>query len=100
MKRLLQFATFLLITVAFIMPLLECFDRWDPPGLTNDTEFPVFFIVLFVVLVLLAVIAIARRFYDGQSQFTVAEIRYETPWLAFSTIKHIVLTAFIPPLRI
>jgi heme O synthase-like polyprenyltransferase len=37
---------------AFI-PLLEIFDRWDAPGLSNDTEYAIFAFVLTLCLLLL-----------------------------------------------
>lgn len=36
-----------------VVPLIECCDRWDAPGLSNDSEFPAFALVLFLCLVLL-----------------------------------------------
>ena len=54
MKRLLQFGVLLLSLVAVLTPLVEFFDRWDPPvAPINDTELGVFGIVLLVALVLL-----------------------------------------------
>jgi len=101
MRRLIKFVTIFFVMVTFLMPLLECFDRWDRPGLSNDTEMPVFLIVLFVSLVLLAVVAMARRFYEDQGHFELTEIRYEMLWCVFSPVKHIVIVPFIiPPLRI
>lgn len=101
MKRLLKFVTILLVTVTFLMPFSECFDRWDRPGLGNDTEFPVFLVVLLVTLVLLAVATMARRFYDDQSAVTLIKIRYEMLSRVFAPMKRIVIAPFfIPPLRI
>lgn len=53
MRRLLQFGTFLFILTALLAPLAECFDRWDAPGLTDDTEFTLFALVFVLCLVLL-----------------------------------------------
>lgn len=53
MRRLLQLGTFLLLAATLLVPLSESFDRWDAPGLGNDTEFHLFAIVLFLALVLL-----------------------------------------------
>lgn len=101
MKRFLKFVTIVFFVVTFLMPLLECFDRWDGAGLANDTEFPVFLITLFVTLVLLAAIAMARRLLEEQSEVTTTEILYETLWAVFSPLKNIVIAKFlIPPLRI
>ena len=52
MKRLLQIGTVMML-LASLAPLLELFDRWDRPGLSNDTEYAVFAIVLIICLVLL-----------------------------------------------
>jgi hypothetical protein len=101
MKRLLKFATILLVTVTFLMPLLECFDRWDKPGLTNDTEFPVFLVVLFVALVLLAVGAMARRALDRQGNTVEGYILYEPFVVLLDAWTDIVVAPFVsPPLRI
>jgi hypothetical protein len=53
MRRLLQLGTFFFVLVAFFAPLAECFDRWDPPGISNDTEIAVFALVFMLCLVLL-----------------------------------------------
>jgi hypothetical protein len=101
MKRLIKIVTICLLMLTCLMPLLECFDRWDRPGLGNDTEMPVFLIGLFVSFVLMVLIAIARRFHEDQARLEVTEIRYETLWCIFSPVKHIVFACFlIPPLRI
>jgi hypothetical protein len=50
-RRLLQFGMVLLL-LALFMPLQEVFDRWDAPGLSNDTEFTFFALVLTICLVL------------------------------------------------
>lgn len=87
--------------VTFLMPLLESFDRWDKPGLSNDTEFPVFLTVLFVALVLLALVAMARKFFDRQNNVIWTEIRYEVLWDLFAPMKELVVALFIiPQLRI
>jgi hypothetical protein len=52
MRRLLQFGTIMILIAAFI-PFLEVFDRWDTPGLSNDTEFNVFALVFAICLVVL-----------------------------------------------
>jgi hypothetical protein len=53
MRRLLQFATFFFVLVTLLAPLAECFDRWDPPGVSNDTEFAVFALIFILCLLLL-----------------------------------------------
>jgi hypothetical protein len=52
-KRLLQFGTLIFLLVTFLTPLAECLDRWDAPGIWNDTEFAVFVLILSLCLVLL-----------------------------------------------
>lgn len=52
MKRLFQFGAILMLIGAFY-PLLELFDRWDPPGLSNDSEFKVYALLFAICLVLL-----------------------------------------------
>lgn len=52
MRRLFQFGAVIMLIGAFI-PLLELFDRWDAPGLSNDTEYAVYALVFAICLVLL-----------------------------------------------
>jgi hypothetical protein len=51
-RRLFQLGTMLLL-LAVLMPISEIFDQWDSPGLSNDTQFPLFTIIFAVCLVLL-----------------------------------------------
>jgi hypothetical protein len=60
-RRLLQFGTLLFLLVTFLAPLTECFDRWDAPGISNDTEFAVFALVFTMCLVLVVCLLIAAR---------------------------------------
>jgi hypothetical protein len=43
----------MLLLAAFVTPIAEFFDRWDPPGLGNDTEMAVFGLIFALCLVLL-----------------------------------------------
>jgi hypothetical protein len=52
-RRLLQFGVLFLSLAAFLTPLIEFFDRWDPPGPGNDTELAVFGLILIFCLILL-----------------------------------------------
>ena len=52
MRRLFQFGAVMMLIGAFY-PLLELFDRWDAPGLSNDTEFRVYALLFAICLVLL-----------------------------------------------
>lgn len=51
MRRLFQFGTVLMLIGAFV-PLLELFDHWDAPGLSNDTEYAVYAFLFLICLVL------------------------------------------------
>jgi hypothetical protein len=53
MRRILQFATFFFVLATALFPLVEYFDRWDSPGISNDTEFAVFLLIFVLCLVLL-----------------------------------------------
>jgi hypothetical protein len=43
----------MLLLAAFFTPLVEFFDRWDPPGPSNDTEMAVFGLIFALCLVLI-----------------------------------------------
>lgn len=42
-----------MMLIGAFIPLLEIFDRWDAPGLSNDTEYAVFAFILTLCLLLL-----------------------------------------------
>lgn len=52
MRLLFHFGASLLL-IGAVYPLVEIFDRWDAPGLTNDTEFAVYSFVFAICLVLM-----------------------------------------------
>jgi peptidoglycan/LPS O-acetylase OafA/YrhL len=52
LRRLFQFGAIMML-IGAIYPLLEVFDRWDPPGLSNDTELRVYALLFGICLVLL-----------------------------------------------
>jgi len=52
-RRLLQFGVLFLSLAALLAPMIELFDRWDPPGPGNDTELAVFGLILTFCLILL-----------------------------------------------
>lgn len=100
MRRLLQCVTLLFLLVSLLAPLAECFDRWDPPGLTGDTELPLFAFVLLLALVLLvarlvAVLALAIRLPQSRRSLPALLTSSQSPSLP-------ALPAFRPslPLRI
>jgi hypothetical protein len=103
MKRLLKVITIILVTMTLVMPVLEYFDRWDRPGLSNDSELPLFLIVLFISLVLVVAAALARHMMNRQSAQTETEIKYELVRFEFRSWADLPVSAFIsisPPLRI
>jgi hypothetical protein len=53
MKRLIQICGLLMVLATFLAPMAEYFDRWDSPGMSTDTEFAVFAVILILCLVLL-----------------------------------------------
>jgi len=61
MRRMLQIGTWVLLLVMFLSPLAECFDRWDAPGISNDTEFAVFTLIFALCLVLVVCVLLAAR---------------------------------------
>jgi hypothetical protein len=95
MRRLLQFGTLLFLMATFLAPLAECFDRWDPPGISNDTEFAVFALmfVLCLVLVVSKLIATIALLVDLVSRYFIQRSGETRPIGA----KH-GLDIFIPPL--
>ncbi len=52
MRRIYQIGTLFLLLSLFLAPVFECFDRWDPPGLGNDTEMAAFGLILLLCLLL------------------------------------------------
>ncbi len=51
-RRIYQIGTLFLLLSLFLAPVFECFDRWDLPGLGNDTEMAAFGLVLLLCLLL------------------------------------------------
>lgn len=43
----------MLLLAAFLTPVAEFFDQWDPPGPSNDTEMAIFGFIFALCLVLL-----------------------------------------------
>jgi hypothetical protein len=43
----------MLLLAVFVTPIAEFFDRWDPPGPSNDTEMAIFGLIFALCLVLL-----------------------------------------------
>ena len=66
MRRIFQLGTLLLLLTVFLAPVFEFFDRWDAPGLNNDTEMAVFCFVLLLPLLLAACTFIHRLVEDSK----------------------------------
>jgi hypothetical protein len=102
MRRLLQFGTVMLLIAAFIVPLMEFFDHWDAPGLSNDTEYAIYALVFAICLVLL----ICKLISSGALKFVFASWRIflqderARPVEVDHTFIFAVPPLFILPLRI
>ena len=68
---MLQFGTVMLLIAAFIVPLIEFFDHWDAPGLSNDTEYGIYALVFTICLVLL----VCKLISSGALKFGVISCR-------------------------
>jgi hypothetical protein len=95
MRRLLQFGTSLFLLVMFLAPLAEFFDRWDAPGLSNDTEFGVFALVLALCLVLVVCMLIAAR--SLRNKLVLGPVVQNPPDEKISFVSKLVVSIFIPP---
>ena len=60
MRRLAQIALLLLFAATLLTPIAEYLDRWDPAGLSNDTEFAVFAFIFTLTFVLVLCQLLAR----------------------------------------
>ena len=101
MKRLLQIGNLMLLIAAFV-PLLEFFDYWDAPGLSNDTEFAVYAVVFAICLVLL----VCKLIASGVLKFSFISVRLflrddrARPIEASHTFIFVIPPLFLAPLRI
>lgn len=92
----------MLLLAAIVSPVLEFFDRWDTPGLGNDTEFATFALILIVCLLL----AVCKLLSDRAKTTDIDLLppylteRPPAPCLARHFIDLPVLPAVSPPLRI
>lgn len=83
-------------------PLLELFDRWDAPGLANDTEFKVYALLFAVCLVILLCKLISSgvlRFGFVSSRVFLCDTRIR-PVEAGHTFIFVIPPLFVLPLRI
>lgn len=91
----------MLLLVTFLTPLVEFFDRWDPPGPGNDTEFAVFSFILALVFVLL--VSKLTASLASLSGFTLISQRFQergSPPREFGACCGVVIPDISPPLRI
>jgi hypothetical protein len=101
-RRLFQLATLLLTLVIFITPVSEYFDRWDAPGLANDTEFAVFAVVLLLCL-LLVVCKLLAMFRNRMETVQILLPPLDPPLLTLPSSGfplQPVIPPISPPLRI
>jgi hypothetical protein len=101
-RRLLQLGVLLLSLAALLTPLVELFDRWDPPGPpASDTELSVFALIFLLCLILLVSKLIATL--SRQSALvTLSRIRSFATFPSEDGLCFISLAArpTSPPLRI
>jgi hypothetical protein len=95
MRRLLQIGTFLFLLVTFWAPLVECFDRWDTPGISNDTEFAFFALVLVLCLGLVVCLLIAARSFIRN--LVLERVLQHSPDAWLPTGPQSLVSIFIPP---
>jgi hypothetical protein len=91
-----------MMLIGAITPLLEFFDRWDAPGLSNDTELAVYAFVFAICLVLLLcrlVACDALKFSLTSCQLLLGDDK-SIPLESANTSIFAVPPLFILPLRI
>ena len=91
----------MLVLGAFLAPLAEFFDQWDPPGPSNDTEMAVFCLILAFCLVLLVckLLALQANRVTFEACARRNQVPIPTPALPCSFVG-LVLPQISPPLRI
>ncbi len=98
---MLQLGFLLMMVVTFVTPLAECFDRWDAPGLGNDTEFALFLVVFLLCLVLVVAMLVALRALERQSVLRLLLMRAKS---FITRLVRVLSLAIVPhdspPLRI
>lgn len=94
LTKVLQLANLFLLVAIFVTPISEYFDRWDPPGLSHDTEFRVFVLVLTLVFVLVVCRLIASLALRLRQ---LATKLLQPPDDLAGTQHDIIVAIFIPP---
>ena len=78
-----------------LAPLAEFFDRWDPTGLANDTEFGIFALVLTLCLVLVVCTLLAAR--SLRTKLLLGPAMQAPPENQISSGMELLVAIFIPP---
>ncbi len=101
MKHILQLGTLLLLLATFLTPLFEFFDRWDPPGPSNDTEMAVFGFI-FVLCLVLTVCKLTAVLATLISLILVSHLRQNrgSPIQQARVLLSFIVPDTSPPLRI
>jgi Na+/phosphate symporter len=91
----------MLLLAAFLTPLIEFFDRWDPPGPSNDTEMAVFGLIFALCLVLI-VCKLTAALATLISLVLVPGLQHSGGWLRRETRPFLssIIPQISPPLRI
>lgn len=91
----------MLLLAAFFTPLIEFFDRWDPPGPSNDTEMAVFSLI-FALCLLLIVCKLTAAFATLISLVLVPGLRqsHGSPLREARSFLSYIVPQISPPLRI
>jgi hypothetical protein len=84
MGRILRLSVTLLILTSLLAPVSEALDRWDPPGLGNDTEMGLFALVL--VLCLVIVVSRLACGADTPQTLSIVEMRAPAGFHASETV--------------
>ncbi len=100
MRRLLQCGLSLLLLAAVLVPVVEFFDQWDPPGLADDTEMGVFGLILLLALILLVCTIVASLAYRLTLALFASIQQNDDPRSANSLCPASPLPLILPPLRI
>jgi hypothetical protein len=91
----------MLLLAAFLTPLVEFFDQWDPPGLGNDTEMALFGFIFALCLVLI-VCKLTAALATLISLILMPHLRQTrgSPLHQFRISSMLILPETSPPLRI
>ena len=91
----------MLVLAAFLAPLAEFFDQWDPPGPGNDTEMAVFCFIVALSLVLIVCKLLAGLASEVTFETCPAIYQERVPLSGISSsFVGLILPQISPPLRI